>query len=109
MFIEIDTFDRRLCGDLLGTSTVSAGASVLVPGGGALVFEGAVIRKAVGIPETLEFLFNCGKDVAVGLFSAWLYDRLRGRAVRLRVNRIEVELDGEAIKRVLIEQIEIEK
>lgn len=88
---------------------MNVGASAAVPGDGVLVFEGAVIRKAFGIPETLEFLLKTGKEVAVGLLSAWLYDRLKGRAVRLRINRTEVQLDGEAIKRVLIEQIEIEK
>jgi hypothetical protein len=59
-------------------------------------------------------LLSFGRDVAVGLFAAWLYDKLKSDkagkqmgVTKIRINRQEVEITPEAITRVITESIEI--
>jgi hypothetical protein len=50
--------------------------------------------------------------VAVGVFAAWLYDKLKGNGEErkfIRVNRVMVEVTPEAITKVLTESIEVEE
>jgi hypothetical protein len=43
--------------------------------------------------------------VGLNVLSSWLYDKLKGRADKLRINRTEVEIEPDKI-RVVVEQIE---
>src|SRR6266849_7454291 len=56
-----------------------------------------------------------GSGVAINLFSSCLYEKLKadkvGRAMgvtKIRINETEVEIDPDAIRRVIIRSIEIE-
>lgn len=110
MQLEIETRDRQLAYEILGTpNEVSSGSFVSVPGGGRLTFEYLTAYKALDIPETLHFIVDVTTNLEVGLLSAWLYEKVRGRTTRIHINRIEVQVEEGEIKRVLLEQIEREE
>lgn len=75
------------------------------------IYQGTIIRLAVGFPDIIRVVLEIGEEVAIGigagLISAWLYDKLKERKVeKLRIERIEVRIDKGEIERILIEKIE---
>ena len=50
--------------------------------------------------------FSDPTGIAVGVVANWLYDKLKGRATTLRIDRIEVHLDRGEIEKILVERIE---
>lgn len=103
---------------LFDSKTISTGMSREVPGGATIQLGDMPMQKrdlpsiqATLVPILVEF-GKLGKDVAVGVFAAWLYDKLKsvgeGRKF-IRLNRVMVEVTPEAITKVLKESIEIEE
>ncbi len=108
--IEIDTEDRKLGFDLMGTpDSLSAGSEVKVPGNALLAFEGIIGRKAFGFPGTLEFIMTFTTGVSAGVVANWLYEKLKGRTSRIRIDRTEVQLNKGEIERIIVERIEKNK
>jgi hypothetical protein len=106
--LDIETHDRRLGFDIAGVDgTLTSGTWVEVPGSAKLQFCGAIIRKAVNIPEILQFALDTTKDIEIGLFAAWLYDKVKGKDVeRIVVNRrVVTEITENCIRQVLEEEI----
>ncbi len=102
---------------LFDSASISSGMSREVPGGATIQLGQMPMEKRdlPSIQATLiPILVEVGKDVAVGVFAAWLYDKLKGEGEGegrkfLRVNRVMVEVTPEAITKVLTESIEIEE
>lgn len=110
MQLEIDVRDIRVAFDILGTpGRLTSGSRVNAPGGAILTFGGMVERRALDVPGVLQFVVDCSVNVDLGLLAAWLYDNVKGRASRVRINRVEIEIDEGEIKRVLLEQIDHEQ
>lgn len=106
--LDIETHDRRLGFDIAGVgNSLSAGTAVDVPGGAKVVFQGAIVRKSFGIPEILQFIVDASVNVEIGLFSAWLYDKVKDRPVeRIIINRrVITEITEQGIRQVLEEEI----
>jgi hypothetical protein len=61
------------------------------------------------LPEQLfMFTFNIGRDIAVGLFSAWLYDKLKNRKdTTLSINGTKITVARKEIVRMI--QTELRK
>lgn len=106
MQIEIETEDRRLGFDLMGTSKLNAGMKVDIPGDAILSFDSIMGRKAFGFPETLEFIMTFTTGVSASLVASWLYDKIKGRASRIIINRKEIQMNKGEIERIIIETIE---
>ena len=106
--LDIETHDRRLGFDIAGVgNSLSAGTSVEVPGGATVTFRGAIVRKSFGIPEILQFVVDTAVNVELGLFSAWLYDKVKDKPVeRITINRrVITEITERGIRQVLEEEI----
>jgi hypothetical protein len=107
MHIKIDTDDRQISYDLMGnTTSLVRGATIKVPGNAMLTYDGLIGKKAFGFPLTLEFILTVTTGVSTGLVANWLYDKIKGRASTLRINRTEVHMSKGEIERIIIEQIE---
>lgn len=106
--IGIESFDRQLPFLIADSSTIQQGMVIYVPGGAKLHFQGGLVRKAVDIPEVSQYILQLAVDIDVGLFSAWLYEKLKSRSVeRVIINRVEItEITENSIRRVITEQIE---
>jgi len=106
--VDIESFDRQLPFLISDSNSMQRGMVIDVPGGAQLHFKGTLVRKAIGIPEISQYILQLAVDIDVGLFSAWLYDKLRSRSVeRALIIRVEIlEITENNIRRVISEQIE---
>jgi hypothetical protein len=93
--------------------------------GGATIRRLRVAAPPIGTGQTLKshrttdaeplipIMVEVGREVVIGLFVAWLYDKLKGndgsRRKTIRINRVEVECTPETITRVIQESIEIDE
>ena len=107
MDIEIQTQDRFLAFELLGKKSVSLHDSVDLPGNAKLSYNGSVIRKSFGVPEIVNFSVTFGSGVAAGLVANWLYDKLKDKTKKITINRREIQLDKDEIKKIIEESIKI--
>lgn len=92
------------------------------PGGVKLELGRAPVEKRSGLTwdafptaQVLVSASSFARDVVIGVFSAWLYDKLKSDKVsqhmgitKIRVNREVVEITPEAIPRAVRECVEIE-
>ncbi len=105
--ISIVSSDARLAFELFAPAkSVGEGAKAEVPGKFTIVLSSWHGTKAVGAQEVLNLVLEVGKDVSIALFASWLYDRLKGRFVKLRIDRTEIVIEEGEIRRVLTERIE---
>lgn len=115
MTIEIGCSPRDLL-RLFDSNTISPGMTYEAPGGVTLEL-GQMFEKRGGLPDIqatafIPVLATVGSTVALGLFTNWLYDRLKGDGKTRRmvsINRTIVEVTPEAITKVLKESIHIEE
>ena len=98
--------------EVFESNRIEEGMTHDAPGGARLELGRMPMEKrhVPGFEAPATVLVTFGATVAMNLFSAWLYDRLKsGRVTRIRINRTEVEVTPEAITRVIIESIDIEQ
>jgi hypothetical protein len=104
---------------LFESKSISSGMSREVPGGATIKLGQMPIERrdfpsiqASLVPIVIEFAKQHAADVPIAIFSAWLYDKLKGRSEAgkfIRVNRVMVEVTPEAITKVLTESVEVEE
>ena len=107
--IAIQTPDKHFDFDVLGSRRISAGDSVEVAPGARLVWQGSIGYKAFGEPSWATYLLEIAGAVPAGVIAAWLYHKLKGRALRMTIDRTEVEIEEGEIKKVIQERIDIEE
>lgn len=108
--LKIETHDKRLGFDIAAVgNSLSSGTVVEVPGGAKLEYQSTYVRKALGIPEILEFIVDASVTVDLGLLSAWLYDKVKDKPVeRIVIRRKEItEITEGNIRKALEEEINI--
>lgn len=110
MIIEIEGSPKVLF-ELFEAHKTSSGMSREVPGGASIRYLPSSHIEHRGLGAAAGPVFNLlltGKDIAVGVLSAWLYDRLKKSNVRtIRIERQIIELTPEGIQRAIRESIEI--
>lgn len=109
IILEIETENRALPLELFDSSELSGDTECQTPGGATLRFCSLSTRRAFGQPETLQLILSFGSGVVSGLVANFLFQKLRGRATRLRIDRTEVQIIRGEIARVLHERIEEDK
>jgi hypothetical protein len=110
--VHISTHDRRLGFDLAGIgNSLKSGTVVDAPGGVRLEYHGTMAYKSFGIPEMLEFVVDASIATDVGLFTAWLYDKVKSRPVEKITIRDTVitEITEASIRETLQREIEIQR
>jgi hypothetical protein len=103
--VEIEADDRTLDSDLMGTSSVSVGQSFSMQGGAIVTYRGRTAETDLAVPQKIELTISFGPGVAYGLTAEWLFDRLKGRARTLTVNRSETQIEKDEIRRVFEETL----
>lgn len=107
--IEIEAPSAFLAFELFSyqNSLSSETPPVTLPDGSTVAYAGTLDRRSFDFPSIVHALATLGGEVSVGLLTNWLYDKLKGKPVKLRINRREVEITPEKI-RILVEEIERE-
>lgn len=104
--LYIDTEDQKLGFDLMGTpNSLTAGTKVEVPGNAILTLNNIIVRKAFGVPTTLEFIVTFTGGVSAGIVANWLYEKIKGRASKIRIERTELQIKKGEIERIIVEKI----
>lgn len=107
ILLEVETYDKQLNSAIIGEQQkVSREKIVNIPGNAILKAKGITIHKAFGFSETLQFVLSFGSGVASGIVANWIFQKIHGRATKLKIERVEVELNKESIERILIEKIQ---
>ena len=96
MVMEIEIEGMAVLFDLL--VEVEAGAHSRVPGGATLsVPRLPSLQGAAGTATRLRLNLQCGPGVDAEVTGSWLYQKLKGRARKLSLNRVAVPIDRAAI------------
>jgi hypothetical protein len=98
MKIEIETADYRLASDF--------DSQTEIPGGAVIASKSEMIRRMEVDSHLIELVITFSSGVSTSLIATWIYDKLKGRASRVRINRKEVKFDKGQIEKILIEEIE---
>ncbi len=70
--------------------------------------RGKVFNGPIPDNATFQFIVEISKDVAVGVFSAWLYDHIKQyNAKRIRIEREEIIFNKGEVERIVREKLEI--
>ena len=64
-----------------------------IPGGATITSSSHTIRRMQIDPHLIEVVIEVSASVATGVVANWLYDKLKGRASRVRINRQEIVLN----------------
>ena len=98
IFIEIQSKDEGLVSEIM-EAPEKMDIKTDLPGN-------AVIMKVHPSIEGKEmFLLSFGAKVAPGLLANWLYEKINGRATKLLIDRIEVQINKSEIERVISDKI----
>ena len=103
--IEVDTYDKRLTTDILGRKSISSGDKIDIYRNMVLEYQLTLKKFSIEEPDTVIFTLDVEGDVATNtsIFATWLHDNLKNRAVKLKINQIDVEIDEEEIKKIINE------
>lgn len=108
--IEIYTNDQNLGNDLMGTPTfLNIGGKRELSTDAILELKGVSKTKAFGFPETIELVLSFGIGATSSLLASWLYEKIKGRATNLRIDRTEVFINKGEIEKLIVEKIENHK
>ncbi|UCF13632.1 MAG: hypothetical protein JSW06_05075 [Thermoplasmatales archaeon] len=103
--IEVDTYDKRLTTDILGKKPISSGDKRDIYKNTTMVYQLTLKKFSIEEPDTIIFTLVVEGNLATNtsIFATWLYDNLKNRAVKLKINQIDVEIDEEEIKKIINE------
>ncbi len=99
ILIEIETRDERLASQLL-EAPKKFNRKADLPGN-AVLKKLPTDKLSEGI---LLFVLTFANRVDTGLMANWLYEKLKDRATRLCLDRIEVQINKSEIERVILEK-----
>jgi hypothetical protein len=116
IFIEVPQSALFL---LFDSNSIAQGMTREAPGGARLELGRMPMEKRGGLTlDTLPMvtmLVSFAGGVAVNVFSAWLYEKLKSDKMsqhvgitKIRIDRKEVAINPEAITRIVTESIEVE-
>lgn len=113
MQIEIEGSPRILF-ELLETNKIGNGNSIELPGGANIRYVSSpwIEKRSLdtSTAPVFHFILSQLDGIAIGIVSAWLYDKLKGADVRtIRIERRTVELTRDGIHQAIEESLEITK
>jgi len=106
--LEIHSYDRLLAYEIAGVDNkLIVGTVVPILEGATIEYEGSEMLKATGIPEISQFILDLSHDVILGLFTNWLYDKLKNKNIeKITFNRkVVTEITEQGIRQVIEEEI----
>jgi len=106
MNIEIESGDPRLAWELMNSSSLEPGQKHIISKGAELTYQHIYQKRGLDFPAIISLTLDIGEGVAIGVIVAWLYDKIKGKASKLTIDRTEVHIDAGEIKKVITEKIE---
>jgi len=92
------------------STSFESGMSMQAPGGFGVTYQSSSMARAIDIPSTLQFVVDTAQTVEVGLFTAWLYEKVKEpKKAKIIIKETEIEFEKNKIKKLLERITEIEK
>ena len=107
--ITIETIDPQLISDLLEntSSTIQMGSQKAIADGATLTLQNINRRRSIDVlPEVITLGLSLSTSIATNIVSTWLYEKLKGRATGLRIDRKQIRVDNEEIKKNIEENLQ---
>jgi len=96
-----------LAHELFGSS--KTGSTISLPGDAVLELQDVIERRSLDVPSLVTLALTIPTGIASSLLANWIYDKFKGRAKTLRIDRAEVTFDEGEIEKILVERIESEE
>lgn len=103
--LEIETQDNKLLNDLFEWKN-DKWQPVSFEGDATARYDGSIASLAEGVPTVIVVLVTFVTAVAAEVVANWIYDKIAGRASGLKIERTEVQMDRNEIRKIIIEKIE---
>src|SRR5712691_1396260 len=94
--MEIDTDDHQLLNDLLEnpSSPVQPGYQKRLSNGATITLKRDVKRRGFNIPpESITLVLSLGTSITTNILSSWLYEKLKGRTIKLNIKSKENRME----------------
>ena len=98
--IEIATNDYNLVLDLMNAKESRVGTTNSISSDITLQLEQRLF-ESIGTPDIINLTVSIGRDTAINLFSTWLYDKLKGKASKLKINGTAIEIGEKEINKTI--------
>jgi len=104
MRLEIESGERNLESDLFDTKELSRGKEIIPVEGVKVTYDGTLERGVLEFSKVIYLMVDIAKEISIGVFSAWLYDKLKGKNVKLKIKDEEVEINKSKIEEKIREK-----
>ncbi len=102
--LEIHTHDRDLHAELMDTGAVTDDGAAKITDDAILTDRGRAFPCSAGMPEVIEVMLTFENGVASGMVAGYLYKKLSGKAVQLKMDQADIEIEAEQIDRIIREK-----
>lgn len=113
MKMQLETTDHSIVKDLLEISENTAdqlqNTEFDFEGVAKIIFLRKKQRRAFDHPALYEFLLQISSNISCGLIASWLYDKLRNRSLKLKIDGNDTALERTEIQKSLEKAIENKK
>lgn len=106
--LAIQTRDRFLAFEIVGSSSLQVGMTVPIMDTATLTFEGSFLQKAADLADVLSFVIDATINIELNLIAAWLYEKLRGKSVeQVKIGTVIItEITEEKIRVAITQYVE---
>ena len=94
--------------DLFATQQTTMGMTKEIAKDCVLTYEETIIHEGFEYPETVKLAIEIATPFAAELAAKLLFKKLTGKVQKIKIERVEIELDEDKIKRILLERISAE-
>lgn len=103
--IKIKTSDRNLLCEIFGKNVVTRNEEIKIPNSEAIIKY--IHYPSKGFNETITLVLTFGGGIITSIVANWIYDKLKGRASEITIDRTLIKIDKNQIKKVIDEKINI--
>ena len=93
--------------DLFATQQTTMGMTKEIAKDCVLTYEETIIREGFAYPETVKLAIEIATPLPRNS-AKLLFKKLSGKVQKIKIERVEIELDEDKIKRILLERISAE-
>lgn len=101
--IEVDTFDKQFNTKIFGKKSIISGDKVDVFRKTTLYYQLTLKKFSIEEPDTVVLTLDIEGNLRTNgsVFATWLYDNLKNRALRLKINQKDVAINEKEIKKII--------
>lgn len=107
---------QQVIADVFGYYTKPEEPDLLYPNvthefdGGKIKYKNSYAREAIGLPQDTNIIIEITKDIAVGIISTYIYDKLsKQKNAKIRFGKKEINIIKDEIHKAIKEEFDKQK